>query len=101
MRIPFICAVACVLLLVVAATGRPGTAQTPAPPADLIALDRHVSLRIAHVRIKGPSNAADFKQMLEAERIEAEGRKAMQAGDYRKAEDDFLRANVIIGRIAE
>ncbi|HXR37112.1 MAG TPA: hypothetical protein VN754_14240, partial [Candidatus Binataceae bacterium] len=55
-----------------------------------------VSLKIAHVRIKGPTNAADLKQLTEAERVAADGEKAMAAGDYRGAEQDFLRANVLI-----
>lgn len=78
------------------ALARPGFAQTPAPPSSLVTLEKEVSLKIAHVRINGPTNAADLKQLTEAERVAAQGEKAMAAGDYRSAEQDFLRANVLI-----
>jgi hypothetical protein len=83
-------------LLMVMALFPAGFAQPPAPPSSLVGLEMKVSLKIAHVRIKGPTNAADLKQLAEAERIAAQGEKAMAAGDYRGAEQDFLRANVLI-----
>jgi hypothetical protein len=82
--------------MAILALARPGLAQTSAPPSSLVTLEKEVSLKIAHVRIKGPTNAADLKQLTEAERVAAQGEKAMAAGDYRGAEQDFLRANVII-----
>ena len=86
----------CCCLLATVALARPGLAQTPAPPSSLVTLEKEVSLKIAHVRIEGPANAAALKQLTEAERVAAQGEKAMAAGDYRGAEQDFLRANVII-----
>jgi hypothetical protein len=80
---------------------RPGFAQTAAPPSSLVAMEKEVSLKIAHVRIKGPTNAADLKQLSTAEQIAAQGEKAMAAGDYRGAEQDFLHANVIISAVGD
>jgi len=62
-------------------------------------MERQVSLKIAHVRINGPANAADLKQLGQAQRAQFDGEKALAAGDYKKAEQDFLRANVIITSI--
>ncbi len=78
----------------------PGLAQTPAPPPELTQMERQVSLKIAHVRIQGPANAADLKQLGQAQRAQFDGEKALTAGDYKKAEQDFLRANVIITSIS-
>ncbi len=76
-------------------------AQTKTPPAELTTLERQVSLKIAHVRIKGPTNAADLKQLGQAQRAQFEGEQAIKAGDYEKAERAFLRANVLISAINE
>ena len=80
---------------------RLGFAQTPAPPADLTKLERQVALKITHVRLNGPTNAADLKQLGLAQSAQFDGEKALAAGNYQKAEQDFLRANVIISGIAE
>jgi hypothetical protein len=79
----------------------PAFAQTAAPPAELTTLERQVSLKIAHVRIKGPTNAADLKQLGQAQRAQFEGEKAIASGDFKQAEQDFLRANVLISAIKE
>ena len=84
-------------LLTAAAMGQP----SPSPPADLIALERQVSLKIAHVRIEGPSNSADLKRLLEAQRVDLEGEKALAGGDYKRAQENFLRANAIIGEVSQ
>lgn len=78
----------------------PLLAQSKQPPAEVTTLERQVSLKIAHVRIKGPTNAADLKQLGQAQRAQFEGEKAIAAGDYKKAEQDFLRANVLISAIS-
>jgi hypothetical protein len=80
---------------------RLGLAQTPAPPADLIKLERQVALKIAHVRLIGPTNAVDLKQLGLAQSAQFDGEKALSAGNYQKAEQGFLRANVIITGINE
>jgi hypothetical protein len=88
-------------LMVLVALAGPLCAQTKAPPAELTTLERQVSLKIAHVRIKGPTNAADLKQLGQAQQAQFDGEKAIAAGDYKKAEQDFLRANVLISAINE
>lgn len=76
-------------------------AQNAGPPPELITLERQVSLKIAHVRIKGPTNAADLKQLGLAQRAQFDGEKAIASGDFKQAEQDFLRANVLISAINE
>ncbi len=78
----------------------PLLAQSKEPPAELTTLERQVSLKIAHVKIKGPTNAADLKQLGQAQHAQFDGEKAIAAGDYKKAEEDFLRANVLISAIS-
>jgi len=91
----------CIGGLIAAMVVWPVFAQTPGPPAELTALERQVSLKIAHVRIKGPTNAADLKQLGLAQRAQFDGEKAIASGDYKKAEQDFLRANLLISAIGE
>ncbi len=79
----------------------PLLAQSKEPPAELTTLERQVSLKIAHVRIKGPTNATDLKQLGQAQRAQFDGEKAIAAGDYKKAEQDFLRANVLVSAIGD
>ena len=62
-------------------------------------MERQVALKITHVRLNGPTNAADLKQLGLAQSAQFDGEKAMAAGNYQKAEQDFLRANVIVGGI--
>ena len=79
----------------------PVSAQTPAPPAELTTLERQVSLKIAHVRITGPTNAADLKQLGRAQSAQQEGERAIAAGNFKQAEQDFLRANVLISALGQ
>ncbi len=83
----------------IAVLALPGCAPSPGPSPDLRRLERQVSLKIAHVRIKGPTNAAGLKQLGLAQSAQFEGEKAIAAGDYKKAEQDFIRANVLISTI--
>jgi hypothetical protein len=88
-----------VALLVI--TAAPAFGQSPTPSPDLTKLERLVSLKIAHVRMNGPNSAADFKRLGEAQSAQFDGEKALKAGDFKKAEQDFLRANVIITPMVE
>ena len=97
----WVVALICGGMAVAAVPVRLGFAQTPAPPADLIKLERQVALKIAHVRVEGPTNAADLKQLGLAQRAQLDGEKALATGDYQKAEQNFLRANVIVTAIGE
>jgi hypothetical protein len=83
----------------IAVLALPAFSQAPAPSPELRTLERQVSLKIAHVRIKGPTNAADLKQLGLAQRAQFEGEKAIAEGNYKKAEQDFIRANVLISTI--
>jgi hypothetical protein len=79
----------------------PACAQGGGPPPELTKLERQVSLKIAHVRIQGPTSAADLKQLGLAQQAQLDGEKAIKSGDYDQAEKDFLRANVLISAINE
>ncbi len=89
------------VIIAAAAIAGQALAQTAGPPAELTRLERQVSLKIAHVKIKGPTNAADLKQLGLAQKAQFDGEKAIQTGDYKTAEQDFLRANVLISAIRE
>jgi hypothetical protein len=71
------------------------------PPADLRRLERQVSLEIAHARGIGPTDPASFKRLQEAERYDLKGEQALASGDYKTAEDNFLRAQTLIRQLGD
>ncbi len=72
-----------------------------APPPDLVKLEREVSLMVAHARIEGPAEARSRERLGEAERLDLAGEKALQGGDYKAAEDNFLRAKLLMRQAGE
>ncbi|HEY6420542.1 MAG TPA: hypothetical protein VIX59_16230 [Candidatus Binataceae bacterium] len=81
------------------ADARAGFAQSSSPPAELIKLERQVSLELAHVRDAGPTDSAKRKQLADAHRLDLAGEKALSSGDYKAAEDNFLQARVLIRQL--
>lgn len=73
--------------------------QGSPPPPRLRALERQVALRIADARTKGPSEPRDLKRLLTAERVENEAEREISVGEYRTAETELLRAEVIVSQI--
>ena len=67
-----------------------------APPADLVQLEREVSLKLAHARDIGFTEPAKRQRLSDAHQADLEGEKALQAGDYNNAENDFLKAKLLL-----
>jgi hypothetical protein len=66
------------------------------PPPELLQLEREVSLKMAHARDEGFTDAAKLKTLADAQAVDAEGEKALKAGEYERAENDFLQARVLL-----
>jgi hypothetical protein len=67
-----------------------------APPAGLVQLEREVSLKLAHARDLGFTEPDKRQRLSQAHDIDLEGERALKAGDYDKAEGDFLKAKVLL-----
>ncbi|MGH7781289.1 MAG: hypothetical protein ACREQR_15855 [Candidatus Binataceae bacterium] len=65
------------------------------PPADLVKLEREVSLKIAHARGEGPTDPGKRRQLSDAEQLDAKAENEIGAGDFRVAEDDLVKANAL------
>ena len=76
-------------------------AISASPPADLINLEREVSLQLAHVRDSGPTDPAKRKQLFDASQLEQKGEAAIESGDYKSAEDSLLKAQVILRQLSD
>jgi hypothetical protein len=87
-----------ILALILAAAGPLAALAGDAPPG-LIALEREVSLKIAHVRDEGPVDAAKRAMLSEAERLDQKGEQEITAADYNGASRDLLAANKILDRL--
>jgi len=66
------------------------------PPPELAQLEREVSLKMAHARDEGYVDAARRKTLADAQAADAAGEKALAGGDFAHAEDDFLKAKVLL-----
>jgi hypothetical protein len=71
----------------------------PNPPADLVQLEREVSLKMAHARDEGFIEDSKRKTLADAETIDTEGEKALKAGQFERAEDDFLKTKVLLHKL--
>jgi hypothetical protein len=71
------------------------------PPADLVKLERQVSLELAHVRDIGPTDENKRKQLFNARELEQKGEDAIKSGDYKSAEDSLLQAHVILRQLSD
>jgi hypothetical protein len=74
----------------------PALAADANPPAELLQLEREVSLRMAHARDEGFTGAAQLKTLGDAQAVDAEAEKALKAGEYERAENDFLKTKVLL-----
>jgi hypothetical protein len=66
------------------------------PPAELVQLEREVSLQMAHARDLGSVQPEKMQRLSDAHAIDAQGEAALRAGDYSTAETDFLKAKVLL-----
>ena len=90
-----------VLAALAFAIAAPAPILAGAPPADLVKLEKLVSLELAHVRDNGPIDDAKRKKLFTAKQLQQKGEDAIKSGDYKSAEDSLLRARVILRQLAE
>ncbi|HLX37558.1 MAG TPA: hypothetical protein VKR29_07130 [Candidatus Binataceae bacterium] len=81
-------------IFVLALTSRAGS--QPAPPPDLIQLEREVSLKMAHARDEGYPDEPRRKTLADAEKVDAEAEKALKDGEFERAENDLLQVKVLL-----
>ena len=82
-----------VLLLLIPAVARSAGAN---PPPELVQLEREVSLKMAHARDEGFTDAARRKTLADAQAVDAEGEQALKGGEFERAENDFLKTKVLL-----
>ena len=85
------------VLLISAGSALGGDLRTQ-PSPELKALEREVSLKLAHLNDEGPTDPALRAQLRDAQQLDMEAEKAMAAGAYDTAEDKLVKANAILGR---
>lgn len=85
-----------VLMLVALAICASALAAQMETPPDLAAVEREVSLKIAHARGAGFTDPPKMKKLADAEKFDREGEAALKSGDFNTAEDDFLKAKLLL-----
>ncbi len=100
-RIPIWIAIASAAAIVLMAFSVPARAGDPAPPDDLVRLERQVGLRVAHVRDEGPVGSEERKLYLEAQQDDANGEQALKARDYGHAMSYFKHANALLDQLGK
>ena len=71
-------------------------AAGPNPPAEVLQLEREVSLKMAHARDEGFTEPSKMKTLGDAQAVDAEAEKELKAGDYERAENGFLKAKAML-----
>jgi hypothetical protein len=66
------------------------------PPADLVEMERQVSLELAHVRDSGPTDPTQRKQLFDASQFDQKGEAAIKSGDYTSAQENLSKARDIL-----
>ena len=87
---------ALLLAIVLLVSSASSFAASPAPPPELIQLEREVSLKMAHARDEGYTDESRRKTLADAERIDAEAEKAIKDGEFQRAENDLLQVKVLL-----
>jgi len=85
--------IAAILALVLPTTALAGGAN---PPPELLQLEREVSLKMAHARDEGITEPSKLKTLADAQAVDAEAEKALKAGEYERAENDFLKTKALL-----
>jgi hypothetical protein len=85
--------VAAMLLFALPSLAR--AADSHAPP-ELLQLEREVSLKMAHARGEGYTEPSKVKTLSDAQAVDLEAEKALKAGEYERAENDFLKTKVLL-----
>jgi hypothetical protein len=93
------------ILLLGVILGASTTAPVPAadtrtqPPAELRSLEREVSLKLAHLRDQGSTDAGQRTQLNEAQQLDLKAEQEIAAGAYDRAEESLTKANAILARL--
>jgi hypothetical protein len=69
------------------------------PPAELRSLERQVSLKLAHLRDEGSTDAGQRSQLNEAQQLDLKAEQEIAAGAYDRAQESLTRANAILARL--
>ena len=69
------------------------------PPAELRNLERQVSLKLAHLRDEGSTDAAQRTQLNQAQQLDLKAEQEIAAGAYDRAEESLTKANAILARL--
>ena len=71
------------------------------PSADLRNLERDVSLKLAHVRDEGLTDPRRREQLHQAQQLDLQAEHAISSGNYDAAEESLVKANAILGQLAQ
>jgi hypothetical protein len=77
----------------------PATDTRTQPPAELRSLEREVSLKLAHLRDQGSTDARQRTQLSEAQQLDLKAEQEIAAGAYDRAEESLTKANAILARL--
>lgn len=69
------------------------------PPAELRSLERQVSLKLAHLRDEGSTDAGQRTQLNEAQQLDLRAEQEIAAGEYDRAEESLTKANAILAHL--
>jgi hypothetical protein len=69
------------------------------PPAELRSLERQVSLKLAHLRDEGSTDASRRTQLNEAQQLDLKAEQEIATGAYDRAEESLTKANAILARL--
>ena len=101
-KIPFSMRTSLKLLAAIAiAIAAPASILAGSPPADLVKLEKVVSLELAHVRDNGPIDDAKRKKLFNAKQLQQKGEDEIKSGDYKSAEESLLQARVILRQLGD
>ena len=87
------------LILAMLALGAAGRLEAASPPLDLVKLEKLVSLELAHVRDVGPTEPAKRKTLFDARQLDQQAEDSIKAGDYKSAEQNLLKARVLLRQL--
>ena len=99
-RWPILIAIAAAVAMALITLPAPAHCGDPAPPPDLVRIERLVGLRIAHARDQD-LGSEERESLLQAQQDDALGEQALKARDYDKAMSYFQQANVALDRIGK
>jgi hypothetical protein len=66
------------------------------PPPELLQVEREAALKLAHARDEGYTEPEKLKTFAQAQAADLDAEKALQAGDYQRAESGFLKTKVLL-----